>query len=78
MKLGDMVDKELSEHDVEPNLQLVQPSELTNLLTTLQNFDLKDLQMTTFVDLRFIVETANLLAVRAQVLHDKRLKRTLQ
>lgn len=77
MKLGDMVDTpDYTQEDVE--IQLTQPETLTNLLTTLQNFDLKDLKMTTFPDLRLVIEASAMLAARAQTLHDKRLKRTLQ
>jgi gamma-glutamyltranspeptidase len=77
MKLGDMVDTP-SYTDEEIQTQLTQPTTLTNLLTTLKDFDLKDLQMTTFPDLRLIIEASTILAARAQTLHDKRLKRTLQ
>ena len=74
MKLGDVVEQE----ELEVNTQLTQPDSLINLINTLQNFDLEDLQMTTFVDLRFIAEVSLILHARAQHLHDKRLKRTLQ
>lgn len=77
MKLKDMVDQNIKTED-EVNQQLIQPDPLVNLLTTLREFDLKDLQMTTFADLRFIIESSSMLAARAQTLHDKRLKKTLQ
>lgn len=77
MKLKDMVDQTITS-DEEITQQLVQPDSLINLLTTLKEFDLKDLQMTTFADLRFIIESSSMLAARAQTLHDKRLKKTLQ
>jgi len=75
MLLGDMI---LEAYDNEVELQLSPPASLVNLLTTLKDFNLEDLQETSFADLRIITEACMVLAARAQSLHNKRLKRTLE